>query len=287
METMRDIKRRINSIKNTQKITKAMKMVAAAKLKKAQLKAENARPFFEKTRSILIDVARRTRQKDIHPLLREKENNRSLFVMITADRGLCGAYNARVIDRVKKLTEKEDEVNFLAVGRKGRDFFGKRGYNIISEYINIDDYPDYSLAGKIGEEIISLFLDDVVDRVVLVYTYFNSAISQEVRDLTLLPLTPPDDKNQEEGKINTEYLYEPSPEAVMDILLPSYIKNILYSALIEAKASEFGARMTAMDAATDNAGELIDKLTLSYNRARQAAITKEITEIVGGAEALK
>lgn len=285
METMRDIKRRINSIKNTQKITKAMKMVAAAKLRKAQDKAEDARPFFTKTREILMDVAKYTREPVDHPLLEEKDGNRHLFILITADRGLCGAYNAKVIDKVIESLSPDEENSLIAIGRKGRDYFAKRGYNIVSEYINIDDYPDYRFASRIGEEIISLFKDDIVDRVNLVYTYFNSAISQEVKSIPLLPLTTPEEG--EEDKKQVGYLYEPSPEAVMDILLPRYVNNILYSALLEAKASEFGARMTAMDAATDNAGEIIDKLILSYNRARQAAITKEISEIVGGAEALK
>jgi len=300
METMRDIKRRINSVKNTQKITKAMKMVAAAKLRKSQDKAEAARPFFTKTRETLIGVARYTNEPTEHPLFQKKEGNRHLYIVINADRGLCGSYNIRVIDKVRELITSDEEVFLLTIGRNARDYFNKRGYNIISEYINIDDYPDYSFARKIAEEVISFFTGDIIDRVTLVYTHFHSAISQEVKTIELLPLLPPaGDDNQGPGmnewgtgrkgnsKNQVDYLYEPSPDEVFDILLPQYINNILFSALLEAKASEFGARMTAMDAATDNAGELIDKLTLSYNRARQAAITKEISEIVGGAEALK
>ncbi|MFW6034631.1 MAG: ATP synthase F1 subunit gamma [Halothermotrichaceae bacterium] len=284
METMRDIKRRIGSVQNTQKITRAMKMVAAAKLRKAQEKAENARPFFQKTKNILSGVVAFTKDPTEHPLLLPHQGNKHLYVVINADRGLCGAYNARVIDQARQSFNSDEEISLLTIGRNARDYFKKRDYNIISEYTNIDDYPDYRFAYQIAEEIISLFTEKIVDNVTLIYTHFNSAISQVVREIKLLPIEPPEETEEQQ---NTEYLYEPSADQVFDILLPKYINNILYSALLEAKASEFGARMTAMDAATDNAGELIDELTLSYNRVRQAAITKEITEIVGGAEALK
>jgi len=300
METMRDIKRRISSIKNTQKITRAMKMVAAAKLRKSQDKAEAARPFFSKTRESLIGVARYTNEPTEHPLLKKRDGKRNLFIVINADRGLCGSYNIRVIDKARELFKDGAEISLMAVGRNARDYFNKRGYNVISEYIDLEDYPDYYFARMIGKEIISFFTGDMVDRVSLIYTHFHSAISQEVNELKLLPLEPPEEDNsygsntaewrqreKSKQKKQVDYLYEPSPDEVFDAILPQYITNILYSALLEAKASEFGARMTAMDAATDNAGELIEKLTLSYNRARQAAITKEITEIVGGAEALK
>lgn len=284
METMRDIKRRINSVKNTQKITRAMKMVAAAKLRNSQKKAENARPFFNKTREILADVFRYTREARDHPLLSEREGRRHLYIIITADRGLCGAYNARVIAKAEEAIEKKGEASLLTIGRKGRDYFAKRGYRIVSEYIKIDDYPDFNFARRVGEEVISLFLEEIVDRVSIIYTHFNSAISQTCKVMPLLPISSPEEDTE---KKQVDYIYEPSPEEVLDILLPKYVNNILYSTLLESKASEFGSRMTAMDAATDNAGELIDELTLYYNRARQAAITKEISEIVGGAEALK
>ncbi|MEJ6951272.1 ATP synthase F1 subunit gamma [Natronospora cellulosivora (SeqCode)] len=285
METMRDIKRRINSIKNTQKITKAMKMVAAAKLRRSQEKAEAARPFFAKTREILEGVGKYTNEPVEHPLLLDREGNKHLYIIINADRGLCGSYNAKVIDKAKKSFRQDEEISLLTIGRNARDYFKRRGYNIISEYVNIEDYPDYWFSHRIAEEVISLFTEGIIDKVSMVYTHFNSAISQVAEVVNLLPLTPPEEK--ENHKEQVDYLYEPSAEEVFDILLPKYVNNILYSALLESKASEFGARMTAMDAATDNAGELIDKLTLTYNRVRQAAITKEITEIVGGAEALK
>ena len=293
MESMRDIKRRINSVKNTQKITKAMKMVAAAKLKKAQDKAEDARPFFKKTRDIIYDVSLFTNDVTEHPLMSEKDGNRHLYIVINSDRGLCGSYNAKVIEKAKQSFEEDEEVSLIVIGRNARDFFRKRGYNILSEYIGIDDYPNYWFAKKVSDEIISLFREDIVDKVSLVYTHFNSAISQVVQSIPLLPLTKikrPENRTisgNNDNNHQVDYIYEPTPDQVFDILLPKYINNILYSTLLEAKASEFGARMTAMDSATDNAGELIDELTLLYNRARQAAITKELSEIVGGAEALK
>lgn len=291
METMRDIKRRINSVRNTQKITRAMKMVAAAKLKKAQKKAENVRPFFNKTRDVLIDVFKYTREERDHPLLQSREDKHHLYIIITADRGLSGAYNARIIDAAENEINKnrEREVSLLTIGRKGRDYFNRGNYNIISEYVQIEDYPDIYFAGRISGEIINLFIKEVIDRASIIYTHFNSAISQTCRVLSLLPVTAPDGKeeNQEKEKKNVDYIYEPSAGEVLDILLPKYVDNMIYTVLLESKASEFGSRMTAMDAATDNAGELIEELTLYYNRARQAAITKEITEIVGGAEALK
>lgn len=288
MQSMRDIKRRINSVKNTQKITKAMKMVAAAKLRRAQEKAEKARPFFGKTREIITDLVVYTSDATEHPLIAKRDGNRHLYIVINSDRGLCGSYNARVVDKARESFEGEEEVSLIVIGRNARDFFRKRDYNILSEYINIDDYPDYWFSKKISDEIISLFKEDIVDRISLVYTHFNSAISQVVKAIPLLPLTGLMELDEaDHAGQQPDYIYEPSPDEVFDVLLPKYINNILYSALLEAKASEFGARMTAMDSATDNAGELIDNLTLLYNRARQAAITTELTEIVSGAEALK
>jgi F-type H+-transporting ATPase subunit gamma len=288
MQSIRDIRRRINSIKNTQKITKAMKMVAAAKLRRAQEKAEDARPFFAKTRQIIKDVYLYTNEDTRHPLMIPREGKRHLLVVINSDRGLCGSYNARVIEKARDSFADSEEVSLIIIGRNARDYFKKRGFDILSEYINIDDYPDYWFAKRISDELISLFKEDIVDRVSLVYTKFNSAISQEVRTIPLLPLTQLAEENDgRNGEQQVDYIYEPSPDEVFDILLSNYINNILYSALLEAKASEFGARMTAMDSATDNAGELIEELTLLYNRARQAVITKELSEIVSGAEALK
>ena len=284
METMRDIKRRINSVQNTKKITRAMKMVAGAKLRRSQEKAEDARPFFNKTRKTLLDVQKHSRNTD-HVLLNEREGNKHLYVLITGDRGLCGAYNSKVIDKFKENVDDSEENVILAIGSKGRDYFKKRDFDIISEYIQIDDYPDFRFARKITNEIISLFKDEIVDKVSLIYTHFISALTQEVKLIPLLPVDSPEERERDE--VQVEYIYEPSADEVLDVILPQYVNNVLYSSLLESKASEFGSRMTAMDSATDNANDMIDELTKTYNRARQSEITKEITEIVGGAEALK
>ena len=286
MESMRDIKRRINSIKNTQKITNAMKMVAAAKLRRSQEMAERARPFFNKTREIIYDVSQYTNDYTEHPLFLDKGGKRHLYIVINSDRGLCGAYNIKAVEKARDSFRPVEEVFLIVIGRHARDFFKKRNFNIVSEYINIPDYPDYRFSKRIADELISLYKEDIVDRVSIVYTHIKSVSSQTAKLLPLLPLAALEKPEEKEDKM-IDYLYEPSPDAVFDILLPAYINNILYSAILEAKASEYGAVMTAMDSATDNAEELIGELTLIFNRARQSAITTEITEIVGGAEALK
>lgn len=303
MQNMRDIQRRIGSVKNTQKITRAMKMVAAAKLKNAQDRAEDARPFFNKTVEVLRGVFTRTKETS-HPLLAEREGGRHLVIVITGDRGLCGAYNHKAIDVAEEIAEGEEEVSLMVLGRKARDYFRRRETDIMAEYVQLDDYPGYGFANDLADEIIHHFEAEDVNKVSMVYTHFNSAISQSVKTMQLLPVekfaeeAEKTDADQEQMDAETpgegadekkyvDYIFEPSPAEVFDNILPQYLINVIYSALLESKASEFGARMTAMDSATENANEMIDKLTLKYNRARQAEITKEITEIVGGAEALK
>ena len=307
MQNMRDIQRRIGSVKNTQKITRAMKMVAAAKLKNAQDRAEDARPFFNKTVEVLRGVFTRTKEA-AHPLLAEREGGRHLVIVITGDRGLCGAYNHKVIDLAEKIVESEEEVSLMVLGRKARDYFRRRGVDIMAEYVQLDDYPGYGFANNLADEIIHHFEAEDVNRVSMIYTHFNSAISQSVKNMQLLPVEKfaeeakkPEAEQEASGEADmdietaeetgekkyVDYIFEPSPAEVFDDILPQYLINVIYSALLESKASEFGARMTAMDSATENANEMIDDLTLKYNRARQAEITKEITEIVGGAEALK
>ena len=303
MQNMRDIQRRIGSVKNTQKITRAMKMVAAAKLKNAQDRAEDARPFFNKTVEVLRGVFTRTKEAN-HPLLAEREGGRHLVIVITGDRGLCGAYNHKAIDVAEEIVEAEEEVSLVVLGRKARDYFRRRETDIMAEYVQLDDYPGYGFSNNLADEIIHHFEAEDVNKVSMVYTHFNSAISQTVKTMQLLPVekfaeeAEKTDADQEQMEAETagdevgekkyvDYIFEPSPAEVFDNILPQYLINVIYSALLESKASEFGARMTAMDSATENASEMIDDLTLKYNRARQAEITKEITEIVGGAEALK
>ncbi|ADQ13878.1 ATP synthase F1 subunit gamma [Halanaerobium hydrogeniformans] len=300
MQNMKDIQRRISSVKNTQKITRAMKMVAAAKLKNAQDRAEDARPFFNKTVEVLRGVFTRT-SEEIHPLLEESEEGSHLLIVITGDRGLCGAYNNKVINEAEKILEEEEDVSLILMGRKARDYFRRINADIVAEYVQLDDYPGYGFSNNIAEEIMHYFLAGDVRKVSLIYTHFNSAISQKVKTMQLLPVEKFSDAEMDSQKEATgdeqaeddiakkyvDYIFEPTPAEVFDNILPQYLINVIYSALLESKASEFGARMTAMDSATENASEMIDKLTLKYNRARQAEITKEITEIVGGAEALK
>jgi len=283
MQTMRDIKRKINSVENTKKITRAMKLVAAAKLRKAQEGAEAAKPFFKKTRQALIDVTGRI-EGDLHPLLEEREQVEKVgYIVITGDRGLCGPYNSRVLREVEEQTNNEDNIGVIAIGKKGRNYFRRNGVEIVSEYLHLDDNPSVRRAKDIAEEIIDFYQENVFDKVYLIYTQFNTVLDHDVKSIQLLPVQP--DDIEEEG-LQSEYIYEPSPGKVLDAIIPKYIRNIMYSALLEAKASEFASRMTAMDSATENAEEIIDDLTLSFNRARQAEITQEISEIAAGAEAL-
>ncbi|GAW93838.1 ATP synthase F1 subunit gamma [Calderihabitans maritimus] len=285
MPGMRDIKRRIRSIKNTQQITKAMEMVAAAKLRKSQEKVIAARPYSQKLQEVLnrlmVDAERVQ-----HPLMEVRETNKLGYIVITADRGLCGGYNANII----RLTERtlagvEEEIRIVAVGRKGRDYFRRRGREIVKEYIAIGDDPTFTQAKALAHEMMELFEEKVFDKLYLVYTEFVSTMRQVPKIVPLLPLSPSPEKQEEKKEV--EYIYEPSPQGILENLLPRFVETQVYQALLEAKASEHGARMTAMRSASDNAAEMIDRLTLSFNRARQAAITKEISEIVGGAEALK
>ena len=293
METMRDIKRRIGSVKNTKKITRAMKMVAAAKLQNSQKKARDAKPFFTKTRKILSDVYKFSGIKNEHPLLKKSEGEKQLLILISADRGLCGAYNARVIETAGKYLKENPNTEIYALGSKARDYFKRRNYDFIKEYEQIEDYPSFYFARQLTDEIIEIFKGKKFNQINVIYTHFNSALSQKVKNITLLPIDSDEidkelsDKGEKASEEHVDYIYEPSAKEILDLLLPKYINNTMYSMLLESKASEFGSRMTAMDNATENANEMIDDLTLKYNRARQATITKEITEIVGGAEALK
>ncbi len=301
MDSMRDIKRRINSVENTKKITRAMKMVAAAKLRNAQDKAEAARPFFNRTREILEDIVKNTEETEDHPLLKASDSatDSTLYIVVTGDRGLCGAYNSRVLKQAdQSFADKPGPI--IPIGRKGYKHFLRNDQDILTKYINIDDYPDFWFARSITDDLLNPYLEEEINEVRLIYTHFDSPLNQTVYELPLLPVIPPGergemrttaeentDEDQSGNEQQVDYLYEPSTQEVLDELLPQYLNNIIFAALLESKASEFGARMTAMDSATENATEMIDDLTLSYNRARQSAITKEINEIVSGAEALK
>lgn len=283
---VRDFKRRIRSVKNTQQITKAMKMVAAAKLRRAQENAEASRPYTETLQGTLARLA--AVAFDVrHPLLENREEIRKVgYIVVTADRGLCGAFNTNII-RAANLAIAEDErqvaSGIIAVGRKGRDYFRKRG-GVDAEFINLGDNVSYADAREIGQYVMNAYENEEVDEVYIVYGKFINVLRQVPTVTKILPLEPPQQEETEEQYV--DYIYEPSAEDILLTLLPRYIGSQIYNALLESKASELGARMTAMGNATQNAGEIIDALTLKMNKVRQAAITDEILDIVGGAEAL-
>ncbi|MFZ3101434.1 MAG: ATP synthase F1 subunit gamma [Desulfitobacteriaceae bacterium] len=281
MAGVRDIRRRIRSVKNMQQITKAMKMVSAAKLRKAQEKVVAARPYARQLQEVLSRVAQA--QTDTrHPLLEKRTVRKAGYILITSDRGLCGGYNANLIRKTSSLiAEQTSETGLVPVGRKGRDFFRRGKVEIMAEFTGLGDNPNYAQARQIAEEVMRLYQEGAVDEVYLVFAEFISAINNRPSVIKLLPIKQP------AGKLGRQYIFEPSPDEILARLLPKYVETLIYRTLLEGKASEQGARMTAMGAATDNAKDMIERLTLIMNRARQAAITKEISEIVGGAAALE
>lgn len=285
MPGVRDIKRRIRSVKSTQQIIKAMKMVAAAKLRKTQEAVLASRPYSEKLGEVLGRIIGAAENPE-HPLLAGRPVQKVGIVLITADNGLAGGYNANLIRKamVELARLEEYEAGFITVGRKGRDFMRRRQKKIFGELTGIKDTPSYSDAREIVRMVEDLYLEGTFDQVRLIYQEFISPTHQRPVVKQLLPV--PIEKGSGEEASTTEYIYEPRPKQVLEMLLPKYLCNVVYQALMEAKASEHGARMTAMGAAAENAGEMIDKLILSFNRARQGAITREIAEIVGGADAL-
>ena len=288
MPSLKDIKKRIGSVKNTRQITKAMKMVSAAKLRRAQEAVVAARPYANKMLDVLSSLALRE-EADAHPLLMERGKGRALVVLMTADRGLCGGFNANVSKAAERFI-RANEAGFegydlMIIGRKGRDYLKSRsGMNIAKVYENITGSISYSTAALIGQEVVEGYVAENYDAVFLVYNAFRSAISQDVTIDKLLPIVP---QQVEEGVHVAEYLYEPSRGEVLEQILPKHVEVQIFRGLLESVASEHGARMSAMDSASKNASEMIGKLTLQYNRARQAAITKELMEIISGAESIK
>ena len=292
-ESLRDIRKRIASVRSTQQITKAMKMVATAKLRRAQENILATRPYATKMFEVLSSLAART-SPDAHPLLYRREPKRVEVVVFTSDRGLCGAFNMNLIQRAEKFLQEEkartEELALSFIGRKGRDYFRKRNVAMRREYVNLFGKVDFPLAARIGEDLVKSYIAEQVDAIYLLYSEFRSAIQQRIVLEKILPVTPRKAGEGEEtpkGPAAVEYIYEPSEVEILGKILPMYVEVQIYRALLESVASEYGARMTAMDNATNNARDMIDKLTLMYNKARQASITKELIEIVSGAEALK
>ena len=295
MPNLLDIRRRIKSVKNTQQITKAMKMVSAAKLKRAQDRVVTARPFANKMAEVLGELAKRTDEDFHHPLLDQRGDQRYLLVLITADKGLCGAFNTNLTKAAQSfIRENPDKtIEFMAIGRKGRDFFRNRHATITSEFLGLTGKGrvEFSEALDVARSIIKQYTEDTeIDKVFLIYNEFKSVLSQRVVLEQLLPVARARDGEEEpEAKTQAnlvDYIYEQPPEQMFSTLLPRLIETQIFRALLESIASEQGARMTAMDSASKNASELIETLTLNMNRIRQAAITNEIIEVVSGAAAL-
>ncbi len=277
-----DIRRRIRSVKNTQQITKAMKMVAAAKLRRAQERMFAARPYAAALRQVLSSVATRVEELR-HPLLEAREEKSVLLLVVTADKGLCGAFNSNVIKTAQNALRERawSSVELLPIGRKANDFFRRRTIPIRREATHVFQALSLGVAQEISKTLVDDFVGERVDAVYVVYNEFKSIIAQTVRVERLLPI----DRAWDETATAVEYLYEPGPEQILNDLLPKHIEFQLYRILLESAAAEQGARMSAMEAATKNAKDMIDHLTLTYNRIRQASITKEIIEIVSGAAA--
>jgi F-type H+-transporting ATPase subunit gamma len=281
MPALIDIRRRIRSVKNTQQITKAMKMVSAAKLRRAQEEMFAARPYARKMMEVLNSLAARA-QSDAHALLQQKGDERLLVVVVTADKGLCGGFNANIIRAAWRfLAEQEGrEVELTLVGRKGRDFFKRRACNVHSEYVGVFQPLKYATAQKIAQELIKVYTTGAPDKIYVIYNEFKTIIQQRIVVQQLLPiervtLSPHDPA--------LDYIYEPEPRAIFERLLPKHVEIQVWRALLESAAAEHGARMAAMDAASNNASEMIERLTLHMNKVRQAAITNEIIEVVSGA----
>jgi F-type H+-transporting ATPase subunit gamma len=295
MPNLLDIRRRIKSVKNTQQITKAMKMVSAAKLKRAQDRVVTARPFANKMTAVLGGLADRTDEDFHHPLLDSRGDERYLLVLITADKGLCGAFNTNLIKAAQAFIRDNPgkQIEILAVGRKGRDFFRRRGASLAGEYIGVTGKGrvDFSEALEIAHDVIKRFIEDKeIDKAFIVYNEFKSVLQQRVVTEQLLPVSRPAAADSEPTSADkaltlVDYIYEQPPAEIFARLLPRLIETQIFRALLESIASEQGARMTAMDSASKNARELIDSLTLNMNRVRQAAITNEIIEVVSGAAA--
>jgi F-type H+-transporting ATPase subunit gamma len=284
MATLRDIQRRIRSVQSTQKITRAMKLVAAAKLRRAQERIVSARPYASKMAELLGNLVSGS-DEAAHPLLEQREGPRRQIVVITADKGLAGAFNSNIIRRSLELIRESSaaELTLVVVGRKARDFYRRRPYTIKHDLIGFWDRLAYSHACELADFFMQQYLAGEVDEVWLLYNEFRSVAVQRPVRMQLLPIP----KTEEHAAETVDYIYEPGPEEILGELLPRHVRMQVYRALMESAAGEHGARMTAMEAATTNAKEMIDVLTIQYNKARQEKITKELLDIVGGAEALK
>lgn len=287
MPSLRDIKRRIRSVKSTQQITKAMEMVAAAKLRKAQGRAERARPYAEKMELILSNVSASVPPQEgrvLHPYFLKRPVRKTTLVLITSDRGLCGSFNANLIRRATAFLKEQrpDSVELVCIGKRGFDWFRKRPWPVVGKHVDFGGNMDFGRVRQITAELTERFVSARSDAIQILYSRFISTARSEITLSRFLPIEP----KAAEGETTSDYIFEPDPEAIFADLMPRYATTMMQTAMAESFASEHAARMMAMSAATKSAGEMIDVLTLQYNKARQGAITKELLEIVGGAEAL-
>lgn len=291
MASLREIKGRIGSTKKMSQITSAMHMVSNSKLKRAEENARKFQPYMDKIQEAVQAIASGDNTSS-HPMLRERPVKRTGYVIITSDSGLAGPFNANIIKEITgKIRERHndnpDSYDLFVIGRMGYEFLENRGYNITNHRIGLDDQPSFSSVKEIAQQSVAQFSNEDIDELYIVYNQFISVLEQKVSTRKLLPLSEDDAANQTQASNLSTYEFEPDKESILETILPQYAESLVYGALLDAKASEHAARMTAMKAATDNAKELVDDLSLQYNRARQAAITQEITEIVGGASALE
>ena len=291
MASLKDIQRKIGGVKKTKQITKAMNMVASAKLRKAQQRIEQFRPYADKFYEMLTDLSGRT-DASAHPLLEVREEiKKVVIVLITADRGLCGSFNVNLITKARKLAAEKEaagkEVEIVCVGKKGRDVMRKQQWPIRADHVNVMNTFDFSLGAELGTSLMNGYLNHEFDEVIIVFGKFISFAKQEVVSLRVLPIASEVAEMEEVQGPASEYIYEPSVEGILAELLPRFVNVQIYRGLLDTNASEHAARMRAMDNATKNCDELSKSLTLIYNRARQSAITTELMDIVGGAEALK
>ncbi len=286
MSSLRVIKKRITSVKNTQQITKAMKMVSAAKLRRAQEAITAARPYALAMKDTVLDLAYRVEHSS-HPLFLARPVKKLGVLAITSDRGLCGSFNGNVIRALRGFLRAEgehyDEVSLYTIGRNGNEVFKREGKHIKKEYVNVLGHVTFSLAENISRELTEEYVTGEIDEILVFYNEFKSAISQQTVSETLLPLSV----EEQVDEFPVEFLYEPNKDSIIESLIPRFLATQVFRYLLESVAGEHGARMTAMDAATNNSMEMIDKLTLQMNRARQATITRELMEIIGGKEAIE
>jgi F-type H+-transporting ATPase subunit gamma len=293
--SVQDLKRRIRSIRNTRKITKAMELVASARLRRAQARIEAMRPYADRMMELMVGTARASTSVRGLPLLQRREEERAVAILpLTGDRGLAGAFNAQVLRHAlaldRRLRGEGKRVRWLVSGRKGASTLRFRRYEVVQAWTGFSDRPSYGDAQAIAHRVAELYVEEEVDRVVIVYNHFVSPLVQRVVEQDVLPIPEQvleaGDEAEKQAALLGDFIYEPEPEQILERLLPVYVETELYRALLESAASEQGARMTAMRNASKNAGELIDSLTLAMNRARQAEITQEILEVVAGADAL-